>query len=52
MINYIRSILGTYTPLNGEGLASLNIEYIVQSIILILVLHLIFKMIFNLFIKS
>lgn len=44
MIGYIQQILGTYVPLQGEGIASLNIEYIVGAITLIMTLWLFIKL--------
>lgn len=51
MIQYIRNILGTYTPLTGEGLASINIEYVIGAILLIMSVWLCIKCIF-VFVKS
>lgn len=47
MISYLQSILGTYTQLPGEGIATLNVEYIVGAILLIMAMHLTFKFLFH-----
>lgn len=51
MISYIQTLLGIYTPLSGDGIASLNIEYITGAIILILIINLTFKIIYKIILK-
>ena len=51
MITYLQTLLGNYTPLTGDGIASLNIEYITAAIILISILNLTFKIIYKIILK-
>lgn len=57
MLVWIRDILGQYSPLtdtNGnvlEGVASLNIEYIVSAILLVMSIWFAFKLIISIFRK-
>lgn len=49
LLNAVRYILGNYTPLSGDGINSLNIEYIVSAILLILVFNFVCRLILTLF---
>lgn len=48
MTALITEILGTYVPLNGEGLASINFPWIVSAICWILLLWFVLKLILRL----
>lgn len=49
MISYVRGILGTYIPLEGDGISSINIEYLISAIILIMCVWFTMKLIISLF---
>lgn len=48
MTSLLTEILGTYTQLNGDGLASINWPWIFSAIIWVLVIWFIFKLILRL----
>lgn len=48
MVAYITDMLGLYTPLSGEGLASLNLPWIVGAIFFLLLVWFIFRLILKL----
>lgn len=49
MLLYIRQVLGTYVPLSGEGISTVNWEYIIAGIILIIVVNYTLKALYSLF---
>lgn len=49
MINTIITILGEYTPLNGEGIASINPVWIVAAIFLVMSVWVVYKIILKFF---
>lgn len=48
MTDLIVEILGTYVPLSGEGIASLNPVWITSAILWILLIWFVFKLILRL----
>lgn len=48
MVDLLKEILGVYTPLAGEGLASLNIEWIFNALLFFLFVWFILRLILNL----
>lgn len=52
ILNYIRAVLGNYTQLSGDNIATLNIEYIVSAIIFIMSIWFILKLILSFFYRN
>lgn len=48
LVDIVLEILGTYVPLNGEGLASINLPWVVNAIILIMCFWFVLRIILNL----
>lgn len=48
MVDLLKEILGVYSPLSGEGLASLNIEWIFNALLFSLFVWFILRLILNL----
>lgn len=49
MINAITNFLGAYTPLNGEGIASLNPVWLLAAALLLMTVWFIYKIILTCF---
>lgn len=47
MVDILLEILGTYVPLNGDGLASINFPWVVNAIIFILLVWFVLRLILN-----
>lgn len=48
LVDIVLEILGTYVPLNGEGLASINFPWVVNAIILLMCFWFVLRIILNL----
>ncbi len=48
MVDLLHEILGVYTPLTGDGLASLNLEWIFNALCFFLFVWFILRLILNL----
>lgn len=49
MISAIEYYLGQYVPLNGEGIASLNIEWLLGATLTVMTIWFIYKIILTVF---